>query len=99
MHKLQQIRVWGGGGGEGGAGMRRKKHVNPYLPPPPIKRQSCKEAGLEISCYKSGHKLSVSCVRTVCSHVVATSLNQVVDNLYVTSLMALSDLLQGCSNN
>ena len=30
--------------------------------------------GLQTSCYKSVHKLSASCVRTACSHVVATSL-------------------------
>ena len=32
--------------------------------------------GLQTSCYKSVHKLSASCVRTACSHVVATSLAQ-----------------------
>ena len=30
--------------------------------------------GLQTNCYKSVHKLSTNCVRTVCSHVVATSL-------------------------
>ncbi len=37
--------------------------------------------GLQTSCYKSVHKLSASCVRTVCSHVVATSFEQAVNNL------------------
>ncbi len=37
--------------------------------------------GLQTSCYKSVHKLSASCVRTACSHVVATSLEQAVNNL------------------
>ena len=46
------------------------------------------------SCYKSVHKLSTSCVRTACSQL----LEQAVNNLDRTSLMALSDLLQGCSN-
>ena len=37
--------------------------------------------GLQTRCYKSVHKLSASCVRTVCSDVVATSLEQAVNNL------------------
>ncbi len=34
--------------------------------------------GLLTSCHKSVHKLSASCVRITCSHVVATSLEQAV---------------------
>ena len=37
--------------------------------------------GLQTSCYKSVQKLSASCILTACSHVVATSLEQAVNNL------------------
>ena len=37
--------------------------------------------GLQTSCSKSVHKLSTSCARTACSHVVTTSLEQAVNNL------------------
>ncbi len=41
--------------------------------------------GLQTSCYKSVHKLSAGCVRTACSHVVATC-----------GIISLVVLLQGC---
>jgi hypothetical protein len=58
---------------------------------------------LQTSCYKSVHKLSTSCVHTACSQFVVTSLEQAVNNQWtliqlVTSLMALSALLQDCAN-
>ena len=37
--------------------------------------------GPQTCCYKSVHKLSASCVRTSCSYVVATSLEEAVSNL------------------
>jgi hypothetical protein len=48
--------------------------------------------GVYASCSRSANKPSTSCVRTSCSKL-STSL----DNL-VTTLLILSDLLQGCSN-
>ena len=49
------------------------------------------------TCSKSANKPSTSCVRTACLKL-STSLEQAVNNLHVTTLLILSDLLQGCSN-
>ena len=49
---------------------------------------------LQTSCNESVHKLSTSCVRTVCSQFVVTSLEQVCNKLDGI----ISHLLQGCSN-
>ena len=47
--------------------------------------------GPQTSCYKSVHKFSSSCIRTACSYVVPTSLEQAVNNcnqLYGIRLVA-----------
>ena len=54
--------------------------------------------GLQTSCYKSVHKLSTSCVRTAFSYSCCNKFGTIYINKLVTSLMALSDLLQRCSN-
>ena len=46
---------------------------------------------------KSANKLSTSCVCMAC-YKFATSLEQAVNKQLVTTLLILSDLLQGCSN-
>ena len=49
------------------------------------------------TCIKSANNPLTSCLGTAC-YKLSTSLEQVVNNLHVASLLILSDLLQGCSN-
>ena len=60
-----------------------------------MKRTTCNKLNLQTSCNKSVHKLLTSCVRIACSKL----LEHVTCQQLVTSLMGLSDLLQGCSDN
>jgi hypothetical protein len=55
--------------------------------------QVCKQ----VACCKSVHKLSTSCVRTACYQLLWQVWNKLLTTCII-SLMALSDLLQGCYN-